>query len=58
MLKKEYIKSSILFCTIFILIVKKSNKKLRFYINYRILNAFIIFNKNAFLLIKVILANI
>ena len=58
MLKKKYIKSNILFYIIFILIVKKSNKGLRFYINYQILNAFIIFNKKALLLIKKILANL
>ena len=56
-LKKEYIRLSISFYIILILIVKKSNKELRFYINYRALNAFIIFNKNALLLIKKILAN-
>ena len=57
-LKKEYIKSNILFYITFISIMKKSNKELRFYINYRVLNAFIIFNKNVFLLIKKILTNL
>ena len=57
-LEKKYIKLNILFYIILILIVKKSNKKLRLYINYRILNAFIILNKNVLLLIKKILANL
>ena len=52
MLEKRYIKSNISFYIIFILIIKKSNKGLRFYINYRDLNVFIIFNKNSLLLIK------
>ena len=58
MLEKKYIKSNILFYISLILIVKKSNKKLRFYINYRVLNVFIILNKNALLLIKKILMNL
>ena len=49
-LEKKYIKSKIL-------IINKSNKGLRLYINYRVLNAFIILNKNALLLIKEILTN-
>ena len=52
MLKKEYIKSNILFYIIFIFIIKKLDKELRFYINYRVLNVFIVFNQNALLLIK------
>ena len=40
------------------LIVKKSNKDLRVYINYRALNALIIFNKNVLSLIKEILAKL
>ena len=56
-LKKEYIKSNTLSYIIFILIVKKLNGGLRFYINYRTLNVFIILNKNTLLLIKKILAN-
>ena len=40
------------------LIIKKSNKDLRVYINYRALNALIIFNKNVFLLIKEILVKL
>ena len=58
MLEKEYIRSNILFYIVFILIVKKSDSGLRFYINYRTLNALIIFNKNASLLIKKTLANL
>ena len=58
MLKKEYIKPNILSYIIFILIVKKSDKKLRFYINYRALNALTILNRNILLLIKKILANL
>ena len=57
-LGKKYIKLNTLFYIIFILIIKKSNNKLRFYINYRALNAFIILNKNILLLIKKILANL
>ena len=58
MLEKEYIKFNTLFYIIFILIMKKSNKGLRFYVNYRILNALIILNKNALSLIKEILTNL
>ena len=38
--------------------MKKLNKKLKFYINYRALNALIILNKNILLLIKNILTNL
>ena len=38
--------------------MKKSNKGLKFYINYRALNALTIPNKNALLLIKKTLANL
>ena len=41
--------------TIPILIIKKSNKKFRICINYKILNKFIIKNRNTFFLIKNIL---
>ena len=58
MLKKKYIRSNISFYIILILIMKKSNKRLRFYMNYRVLNALIILNKNALLLIKKILTNL
>ena len=40
------------------LIIKKSNKDLRIYINYRALNALIILNKNIFSLIKEILVKL
>ena len=52
MLKKGYIRSNILFCIVFILIVKKSNKEFKFYIKYRIFNAFIVLNQNVSSLIK------
>ena len=56
-LRKKYIKSNILSYIIFILIMKKSNKELKLYINYKALNAFIILNKNVLLLIKKTLTN-
>ena len=52
MFNKGYIKSSIFFYITSIFIVKKPDKKLRIYINYRILNSLIIKNRNAFSLIK------
>ena len=52
MLKKKYIRLSILSYIVFIFIVKKSDKGFKLYINYRIFNAFIVFNRNASLLIK------
>ena len=52
MLKKGYIQFNKLLNVVFIFIVKKFNKEFRFYINYRTLNAFIVFNRNAFSLIK------
>ena len=55
MLNKNYIRLSISSYATSILIIKKSNKRLRIYINYRTLNALIILNKNIFLLIKEIL---
>lgn len=58
MLRKEYIRLSTLSYTISILIVKKSNNKLRLYINYRALNALTIPNKNVLSLIKEILINL
>ena len=58
MLKKKYIKSSTSLYITFILIVKKFNKEFRIYVNYRALNAFIIFNRNISLLIKKILAKL
>ena len=56
MLRKKYIKSNIFFYAVFILIVKKSDNRLRFYVNYRVFNIFIIFNRNVLSLIKNILA--
>ena len=55
MFDKKYIKLSIFSYITSIFIVKKSNKKLRIYIDYYILNFLIIKNRNAFLLIKEIL---
>ena len=54
-LRKKYIKSNIFFYVISILIVKKFNNRLRFYVNYRAFNIFIIFNRNISSLIKNIL---
>ena len=54
-LNKNYIRSSILSYATSILIIKKLNKDLRIYVNYRALNALIIFNRNALSLIKKIL---
>ena len=51
-LDKNYIRLSISSYAASILIIKKSNKGLRIYIDYKILNALIIFNRNVFLLIK------
>ena len=51
-LNNEYIKFNILFYAILIFIVKKLNKKLKIYVNYRIFNVFIILNRNILLLIK------
>ena len=36
--------------------IKKFNKEFKFYINYRVFNVFIIFNRNASFLIKDILS--
>ena len=58
MLKKKYIKFNISLYVVFILIVKKLNEKLRIYVDYRVFNAFIIFNRNILLLIKKILAEL
>ena len=46
----------VFFYTIFILIVKKFNKGLKVYIDYKMFNVFIIKNRNAFLLICKILS--
>ena len=55
MLKKKYTRLSISLYIVFIFIVKKFNKEFKFCINYRALNAFIVFNRNASSLIKKIL---
>ena len=52
MLNKEYIRLSTSLYAISMLIIKKSNKDLRVYVNYRALNALIISNKNVSSLIK------
>ena len=44
MLEKKYIRLSILFYIVFVLIVKTFDKEFKFYINYRVFNAFIVFN--------------
>ena len=49
---KLNIRLNVLFYVIFILIVKKLNKKFKLYINYRVFNIFIVFNRNALSLIK------
>ena len=51
-LNKDYIKFNIFFYATLILIVKKSNKKLKIYINYKAFNALTIFNRNISSLIK------
>ena len=58
MLDKGYIKFNISFYIVFVFIVKKFNKELRFYVDYRALNVFIIFNRNASPLIKKTLAKL
>ena len=55
MLKKGYIRSNISSYAALILIVKKFDDDLRICVNYYALNALIIRNRNAFLLIKDIL---
>ena len=51
-LNKDYIIFNIFFYVASIFIVKKLNKKLKIYINYKVFNIFIIFNRNISLLIK------
>ena len=58
MLDKGYIRFSISSYTISILIIKKLDKELRLYINYRALNTLIILNRNVLLLIKKTLAEL
>ena len=55
MLRKSYIRRSILSYIILILIVKKLDDKLRIYVNYYILNALTIRNWNTLSLIREIL---
>ena len=52
MLKKSFIRSSFFYFATPVLVIKKFEKNLRVCINYRILNVFIIKNRNCFLLIK------
>ena len=51
-MKKEYIRLNILSYVVLVLIVKKLNKELRIYIDYRAFNALIIKNRNALFLIR------
>ena len=44
MLKKKYIRFNISFYVALVFIIKKLNKELRLYIDYRAFNTFIIFN--------------
>ena len=55
MLGKGYIRFNISLYIVLILIIKKPNRRLRIYINYRILNALIIKNRNIFPLIREII---
>lgn len=52
MLKKKYIRFNTLFYITFILIIKKFNKDLRIYVNYKTLNVITIRNRNILFLIK------
>ena len=54
-LEKDYIKKYISPYAALILIVKKLNKNLYIYVNYKVLNILIIRNKNISLLIRKIL---
>ena len=58
MLEKEFIRESISHYAASVLIVKKPEEELRMCVNYRALNALIIKNRNAFSLIKEILARL
>ena len=58
MLNKKYIKFNISKYVISMLIIKKLNNKLRIYVDYKILNKFIIKNRNAFPLIRNTLAKL
>jgi hypothetical protein len=58
MMRKDYIKFSISPYAASILMIKKSDEELRIYINYRILNALTIKNRNILLLIREILTRL
>ena len=58
MLKKDFIRFSKFDYAIFVLIIKKFEKNLRICVNYRVLNALIIKNRNAFSLIREILTRL
>ena len=57
-LEKSYIRLNIFLYITLILIIKKSNKELRIYINYYILNALIIKNWNTSFLIREIITRL
>ena len=52
MLKKKYIRFNISLYIAFVFIIKKLNEEFKLYIDYRVFNAFIVFNRNSLLLIK------
>ena len=52
MLKKKNIRFSTSFYVALVFIVKKLNEEFRFCVDYRAFNVFIVFNRNASLLIK------
>ena len=58
MIIKEFIRSSSSPYAAPVLMMKKSEKGLKIYINYQILNAFTIKNRNAFLLIREIFSRL
>jgi len=57
-LKKNFISSSLTFFAFFVLFVAKSNEELRFYVDYRKLNALICRNRYSIFLIKKTLARV
>ena len=52
MLKKDFIRFNNFDCAIFVLIIKKFEKKLRICVDYKIFNVLIIKNNNILFLIK------
>src|SRR6266498_3849366 len=58
MIAKKFIKPSSLLYTASVLVVKKPERGLKIYIDYRTLNTLTIKNRNAFLLIREILSRI